>query len=100
MGMNAVGPPVPFGGAPHGGQEPLEDLILLRRSPPALIKLGFHCGKDGHPLSLPGELYPLETLSIVTSLTGANIYVNRTLKMPYKIEGRLVLLGYTLVNES
>lgn len=28
MGMNAVGP-VPFGGAPRGGQEPLEDLILL-----------------------------------------------------------------------
>ena len=90
MGMNAVGPPrspVPFGGAPHGVQEPLEDLILLRRSPPALIKLGFHCGKDEHPLSLPGEFYPLETLSIVTSLTGANIYVNRTLKCHTKLKG-------------
>ena len=51
------------------------------------------------PWLLP-PFHLLLTKSIVTSLTGANIYVNRTLKMPYKIEGRLVFLGYTLVNES
>lgn len=55
MGTNAPGLfPVLFQGAPLGGREPPEDMLLLRRSPLAPPDRGFPCENEGLPLSLPG----------------------------------------------
>lgn len=85
-GTNAPTPllPVPFRGAPHGGREPHEDMLLLRRSHPALTNWGFHCRKEGHPLSLFPGLVPLDTM--ISFIRGADVYVSRTLKISYKSE--------------
>lgn len=95
---------VPFRGAPHGGRERLEDMLLLQRPRPALTNRGFHCGKEGQPLSLFPGLVPLGTLStMISHVRGADVYVHPTFKIHTKWKRaimELVLLGYTLVNKS
>lgn len=56
-------------------------MLLLQRPRPALTNRGFHCGKEGHPLSLFPGLVPLGTLSTMISLVrGADVYVHPTFK--------------------
>lgn len=61
-------------------------MLLLRRSHPALTNWGFHCGKEGHSLSLFPGFAPVDTVSaMIPLIRGADVYVNRTLKISYKI---------------